>query len=122
MKPTLLLVLLAGTLAGCSSSEANPFSPDPIGMTEVAAASTGAARGSDDAEDIRDALDRVAATIDGAAAGRLRAALHRLLVDISSDTRADVAAAIELADAVEREQPTAGPEVDAIRLALRARQ
>jgi hypothetical protein len=126
MKPALLLAALCvGALSACSADGGDPLAPsletealepDPAARGPVAPTSVST-------ESLEDALDRIATTLDGPAAGRLRGALQNAIADARSGNATprseSIRAALGAVDELEREAGAAvGAEADAIRLAL----
>ena len=117
MKPTLLIALLCTALVACSAESTGPA--EPIGAPEP---TLGAAAAPAENDAIQDAMDRIAASLEGPGAGRLRGALLKVLNTDNDGRDAAVEAAWDAIDAMEQEAgATVGAELDAIRLALPAR-
>ncbi len=115
MKSTLLVAALGIALTACSTDSTGPTPSAPPAAARVAEASLSAT----DKDGIRDALDRVAATLDGADAGRLRGALSQLLNAEAAGRTAALNAVTDALTALEAERgDEVGAELDAIRLAL----
>lgn len=126
MKPMLLsAALCVAALSACSADASDSLGPsaDPV----VQSASRPAAAPAGDTEDLQDALDRIAANLDGSAAGMVRSALQQTIATARSadaaGRRRAIAAALRAVDDLELEGgPAVGAEADAIRLVLLARQ
>lgn len=120
MKRSLLVLLAAGVLAGCSEDPLGPerrvqSTPNIGAMTQQ----------SDDArnEAVADVLDRIAPALgDSPAAANARAALKALEAHLQrADAAAvggDLATIATALDRLERFDPTLSADVEAIRLAL----
>lgn len=125
MKPMLLSAALCVAALSACSADADPVGPSADPVIESASRFPAAPAG--DTEDLQDALDRIAANLDGPAAGMVRSALQQTIATArSADAtarRGAIAAALRAVDDLDREGgPAVGAEADAIRLVLLARQ
>lgn len=116
MKPTLLLAVLCAALAACSAESTGPADP----ATDVPESAVTAPAATDQ-DAVRDALDRIAGSLEGPGAGRLRGALVQLLNADARGRGQALRAANDAIAALEQEGGEAlAAELDAIRLALPA--
>ena len=124
MRSTLLSAVLSATALSACSADADPVGPSADPAIESAARPAAAPSG--DVADLQDALDRIASSLDGAAAGTLRSALQQTIAATRSadaaSRRGAIEAALRAVDNLELEGgPAVGAEADAIRLVLLAR-
>jgi hypothetical protein len=125
MRSTLLYAVLSAAALSACSADADPVGPSAEPVIE--AASRPSAGTADDVADFQDALDRIATSLDGAAAGTLRSALQQTIAATRSadaaGRRGAIGAALRAVDNVELEGGAAvAAEAEAIRLVLLARQ
>ncbi len=125
MRSKLLYAVLSAAALSACSADADPVGPSADPIIESAARPSAPSAG--DVEDLQDALDRIATSLDGAAAGTLRSALQQTIAATRSadaaGRRGAIGAALRAVDNVELEGGAAvAAEAEAIRLVLLARQ